>query len=76
MVLFSMDAFYVFNIVFLVIGPLSAIGLIAWVMLASKQHSSEFVPLCPRASADLMPQRPNLCRPPAITARWENLDWL
>ncbi|RDX48595.1 hypothetical protein OH76DRAFT_1352007 [Lentinus brumalis] len=40
MVLFSLDAFYIFNIVFLVIGPLSAIGLIAWVMLASKQHST------------------------------------
>ena len=38
-----MDAFYVFNIVFLVIGPLSTIGLIAWVMLASKQHTGEFI---------------------------------
>ena len=38
-----MDAFYVFNIVFLVIGPLSTIGLIAWVMLASKQHIGESI---------------------------------
>lgn len=43
MLLFSMDAFYAFNIVFLVIGPLSAIGLIAWVILASKQHIGKFI---------------------------------
>ena len=36
-----MDAVYVFNIVFLVIGPISAIGLLAWVVLSAKRQSSK-----------------------------------
>ncbi|KAI0657787.1 hypothetical protein C8Q70DRAFT_264499 [Cubamyces menziesii] len=40
LVLFSMDAMYATNITLLVLGPLSVIGLIVWVVLASKQRSS------------------------------------
>lgn len=34
-----MDAFFVFNIAFLAIGPISMIGLLAWVVLAAKEQS-------------------------------------
>ncbi|KAI1790376.1 hypothetical protein LXA43DRAFT_512127 [Ganoderma leucocontextum] len=40
LLLFSMDAFYASNIVFLIVGPISTIGLLAWVVLAAKEHSS------------------------------------
>ena len=39
LLLFSMDAFFAFNIVFLIIGPISTIGLLAWVVLAAKGQS-------------------------------------
>ena len=39
LVMFPMDAVYAFNVALMVIGPLSTIGLIAWVMLAAKEHS-------------------------------------
>ena len=34
-----MDAFFAFNIVFLIVGPISTIGLLAWVVLAAKGQS-------------------------------------
>ena len=37
-----MSAVYGFNIALLVIGPLSTIGLLAWVMLVAKQYSGAF----------------------------------
>ncbi|TBU56297.1 hypothetical protein BD310DRAFT_931826 [Dichomitus squalens] len=40
LLLFSMDAFYAFNILFLIIGPMSTVGLLAWVILSAKHHSS------------------------------------
>ena len=36
-----MDAVYVFNIVFLIIGPISAVGLLAWVVLSAKRQASK-----------------------------------
>lgn len=36
-----MDGVYAFNIAMLVIGPLSTIGLLAWVMLAAKGTSGK-----------------------------------
>ena len=39
LLLFSMNGIYAFNIVCLVVGPLSTVGLIAWVILASKNHA-------------------------------------
>ncbi|KAI0753377.1 hypothetical protein C8Q80DRAFT_1151837 [Daedaleopsis nitida] len=45
LVLFPMDGIYAFNIVSLVLGPLSTIGLIAWVILSSKEHVAIDTPI-------------------------------
>ncbi len=44
LLLFSMDAFFAFNIVFLIIGPISTIGLLAWVVLSAKGQSCKPLP--------------------------------
>lgn len=65
-VVFKQSSLYAFNIGLLVLGPLVTIGLITWVVLASKKRSSTWSLKTNQVSQFLMAlQEQNPCPPPA-----------